>query len=289
MKKKIFFNRLIPIIVLVMVTFSCNKTDEKDEANKNYVEFTTDLPIGTEVHIDISCDKKIDKKNVWIDLNNNGAREDYYENLLDVDRGYKKRKYVLGNQTIRIYGNFNILHVKDLKITKLTTHSNKLEILTCPINELTHLDVSKSPRLKKLDCSYNKLTHLDISKNHKIKDVSCFYNELKTLDFSNNKDLEELGCSHNELIKLDISNNKKLEILGCSENKLTYLDTSNNTNLKLLSCEENRLTTLDVSNNIRLESFVYSYRNPITCIKVNIQQLGSKSWIDPEICKTSCE
>ncbi len=284
-------NRITLIIVLVMVSFSCNKTDEKDETNKNYVEFTTDLPIGTETNeVYISCIKKRDEKSVWIDLNNNGVREDYYENLLDVDGGYKKQKYVLGSQTIRIYGNFNELYINNLKIKKIISHSNKLEKLVCIHNKLTNLDISKSPNLKTLYCEYNKLTNLDISKNHRIYDLSCSDNKLKKLNTSNNKDLEDLICHDNELIKLDVSNNKKLERLYCYDNKLTNLDTSDNTHLKQLFCEENKLMTLDISNNVRLENEGFRYsKNPITCIKVNIHQLGSKSWIDPKICKTSCK
>ena len=142
-----------------------------------------------------------------------------------------------------------------------------LSILSCGINKLTSLDVSKNVALTTLYCSSNQLTSLDVSNSTALSYFDCSGNQLTSLNVSNNTALSYFDCSGNQLTSLDVSKNVALTTLYCSNNQLTSLDVSNNTALSILVCYENQLTSLDVSNNTLLERF-YCYENQITAIDV---------------------
>ena len=93
-----------------------------------------------------------------------------------------------------------------------------LEELHVQGNQLTQLDMTKSPALAYLGLSDNRLTELNISKNSALKILKCDWNELTELDVSNNPALEVLGVFWNRLTELDVSNNNSLEYLYCDYN-----------------------------------------------------------------------
>ena len=124
-----------------------------------------------------------------------------------------------------------------------------LDTLLCGVNQLTSLDVSRSPALAVLLCYANQLIFLDISDNTDLAYLHCGDNRLTSLDVSNNPDLARLRCGDNRLTELDVTNIPALKELSCLRNQLTMLDVSNNTSLELLLCNTNHLTGLDVSNN----------------------------------------
>ena len=181
----------------------------------------------------------------------------------------------------------------------LDPRGNSLRYLTCSVNELTALDLSKSPELTELSCSSNKLTALDLSANKKLQKIVAQTNalttldtrnlpeltdlylwgnhDLKSIDVSKNTKLEFLSVSHCKLTSLNVSNNRKLVKLYVDDNQLTALDVRSNYMLKKLGCYENQLTALDLSNNVALE-YLGVNDNPITELNLhplsNLQELS---------------
>ena len=181
----------------------------------------------------------------------------------------------------------------------LDPRGNSLKYLTCSVNELTALDLSKSPELIELSCSSNKLTSLDLSANKKLQKIVAQTNALTTLDTRNlpeltdlylwgnhdlrsidvskNTKLEFLSVSHCKLTSLNVSNNRKLVKLYVDDNQLTALDVRSNYMLKKLGCYENQITALDLSSNVALE-YLGVNDNPITELNLhplsNLQELS---------------
>jgi hypothetical protein len=180
-----------------------------------------------------------DRPGVWIDLNNNGEKDDGEA----VTKFRKFVGYTLGAQTVTVYGKVTVLYCEYNRLTSLNVSNNPaLTELSCHENRLTSLDVSNNPALTELWCYENRLTTLDVSKNIKLSFLSCFSNQLTTLDVSNNKELYKLYCYKNQLISLDVSSNKKLWLLSCHDNQLTSLDVSKNTLLEFLLCYNNKIS-----------------------------------------------
>ena len=181
----------------------------------------------------------------------------------------------------------------------LDPRGNSLKYLTCSVNELTALDLSKSSELTELSCSSNKLTSLDLSANKKLQKIVAQTNalttldtrnlpeltdlylwgnhDLKSIDVSKNTKLEFLSVSHCKLTSLNVSNNRKLVKLYVDDNQLTALDVSSNYMLKKLGCYENQITALDLSSNVSLE-YLGVNDNPITELNLhplsNLQELS---------------
>ena len=94
--------------------------------------FTTAKAIGAKVELLIDAEEP-DRADIWIDLNNNGVKDDGEA----VTKFGSMGEYTLGSQTVTIYG----------KVTKLD----------CIKNQITSLDVSKNSNLKFLACYENKI------------------------------------------------------------------------------------------------------------------------------------
>ena len=174
----------------------------------------------------------------------------------------------------------------------LDPRGNSLKYLTCSVNKLTALDLSKSSELTELSCSSNKLTSLDLSANKKLQKIIAQTNalttldtrnlpelthlylwgnhDLKSIDVSKNTKLEILSAAHGKLTSLDVSNNRKLVELYVYNNQLTALDVRSNYMLKKLGCYENQLTALDLSSNVSLEDLGVN-DNPITELDLRAQ------------------
>jgi Leucine-rich repeat (LRR) protein len=95
------------------------------------------------------------------------------------------------------------------------------KVLTSSINTVTYLDVSTADPLVPnitdltgfktftsltfLSCYLNSLTSLDLSKNTKLGTIDCRANSLTSLDLSNLPLLVGILCSENYLASLDVS------------------------------------------------------------------------------------
>ena len=174
----------------------------------------------------------------------------------------------------------------------LDPRGNSLKYLTCSVNELTALDLSKSSELTELSCSSNKLTSLDLSANKKLQKIVAQTNalttldtrnlpelthlylwgnhDLKSIDVSKNTKLEILSAAHGKLTSLNVKNNRMLVELYVYNNQLTALDVRSNYMLKKLGCYENQITALDLSSNVSLEDLGVN-DNPITELDLRAQ------------------
>ena len=225
-------------------------------------------------------------------------------------RGIKYLKYVkdlncsgqeLKTLNLELNSRVEKLNCSGNKLTGLwlDPRGNSLKYLTCSVNELTALDLSKSSELTELSCSSNKLTSLDLSANKKLQKIVAQTNalttldtrnlpeltdlylwgnhDLKSIDVSKNTKLEFLSVSHCKLTSLNVSNNRKLVKLYVDDNQLTALDVRSNYMLKKLGCYENQLTALDLSSNVSLE-YLGVNDNPITELNLhplsNLQELS---------------
>ena len=157
---------------------------------------------------------------------------------------------------------------KHLAGTLNTSKWIALTNLSCPINQLTNLDVSNCTALTYLVCEDNQLTNLDVSKNTALISLNCNNNKLTNLDVSENTALIFLDCNSNQLTNLDVSKNTALSTLRCTINRLTNLDVSKNTVLTLLNCGTNQLTNLDVNKNTALTDLNCRY-NQLTNLDVS--------------------
>lgn len=141
----------------------------------------------------------------------------------------KFRSYLLSNS----YGKDGVL--TDEEIARITT------IVVSDMGIQSMKGIEFFPELKILSCNINDLTSLDVSKNTKLIKLFCDRNKLKTLDVSKNTVLEMLECGGNLLMTLDLSKNPRLTYLYCPNNQLTSLDVSKNPRLTYLYCSQNQI------------------------------------------------
>lgn len=242
------------------------ETDVKTKftTSNNPIIITTTKYIGEKIklYLDAGYD---DKKDVWIDLNNNGKK--------DMDEEVTKFKemvsYTLKSQTLSIYGNVTALHCDNNQITVIDVRGHRtlrgimcgenkltsldlrgctaLESLWCINNELTSLNIRECVNIIDIYCWKNQLTSLDVSGCRALKIIHCYENKLTTLNIKECVGLWDIYCYDNQLTSLDVSSCKALEDLRCQNNQLTSLNVSGCTALNRLECNNNQLTTLDVS------------------------------------------
>ena len=131
-----------------------------------------------------------------------------------------------------------------------------LEWLSCDLNQIISLDLSRNTNLRYLNCNENQLQSLDVSNNEDLEVLYGSSNQIRNLNVSNNTDLIEFRCLWNQLTSLYISEIITLTILHCQNDQLTALNVSNKTALIVFNCAYNQLTTLDLSNNIALKYLI---------------------------------
>ncbi len=260
--KKIVLRTLVVALVFLGLFTSCKIT------------MTTSKAVGEQIRLRVQAAED-QKKNVWIDLNNNG-KKDTGETVTKFDEAVN---YTIGSQTIDLYGGVKFLDCKNNQLTSLVSKNAALEELICSANKITTLDVSASTELKRLLCDVNRLQVLDVTKNSKLNYLNCRYNQLAALDISKNKELKEMHCCDNKLKSLDISNNKQLVYFACLDNQLTKFDISRNMQLKYLRCAGNKLTTLDASHSKALQFLECNNNTELT--KLNVANGNNRNFNHP--------
>ncbi|MFK8287671.1 leucine-rich repeat domain-containing protein [Capnocytophaga canimorsus] len=272
--KRNFFSRwfAIGMIAAALVMTSCSKDDNegetpkpekplggavinKEAAKDGYMIFITSRNKGEKIYFGIDA-KKEDQANVWVDLNNNGQKEEGED--VSPDTFGSEKHFKVDSQTIVVYG--KVTEINDVDSEFLVTaadirHNPDLEVFSFESSEnFEPVDISKNLNLKELYFESKKLTSLDVSKHVKLETLSVANANLTILDVSKNTELMYLYTEGNKnLTKLDVSKNTKLKGLYCKDNGLTSLDVSHNTALEYLNCVGNKLKSLDVSNNKALE------------------------------------
>lgn len=153
-----------------------------------------------------------------------------------------------------------------------------LEVLACPFNSITILNLSQNLALETLYCASNTLSSLVLPASPNLSIINCYENFLTELDLTQNPNLTEVYCDWNRLTELDITQNTNLSLLWCDYNFIEgVFDTSNNTLLTSLTTSHNEITAFDLSQNVNLISFGTSF-NPLQSIDVrngNNQNIGT--------------
>ncbi len=256
----------------VLLLSSCKK--DKPNKNEDPQEYKITLTKAANANSEwkLSIDAaEANRAGVWVDLNNNGTR-DNGETVTKFGFNIASEiSFPLGaSKTITIYGVVTGLICRDNQLTAVDVSKNTvLKNFSCGFNQLTALDISKNTALERLQCGFNQLAVLDVSKNTMLQFLECNDNLFTTLDLSKNTALEYLGTSYNKrLTALDVSKNTALKILYCNDHRLTVLDVSKNTALEQLECAINQLKTLDLSKNTALKRLSCD-RNSLTELDVS--------------------
>ena len=171
-KKSIFRRGALAFLVVTTVLVSCSKDNNSNPDPNNpkgtpYMIFTTDKKAGSEITLTINA-KEADKKDVWVDLNNNGV----YDSGTDVRLSATTAKNKLQGNTVRVYG-------------KVTT-------FYCNDNEVTSLDVTRNTVLERLNMSHNKIKEVNLHNNTELVYLKVSALPLEGLDLTTNKKLKEL-------------------------------------------------------------------------------------------------
>ena len=165
-KLSIFRKGALALLVATTALVGCSKNNDSN-SRSDYMLLTTDKPVGSDISLTIVA-KEADKKDVWIDLNNNGV----FDNDSDVHLAAATANYKLQSNTVRVYG-------------KVTTFK-------CNNNEVTSLDVTRNAVLQTLDMSHNKIKEVNLRNNTELVYLKVSALPLEGLDLTTNKKLTEL-------------------------------------------------------------------------------------------------
>ena len=180
----------------------------------NYIELTTDKPVGETIKLSMRVADK-DKKGVWIDLNNNGQWDKDID-VIPQEFGLIYVAYTVKAKTFKIYGRVTDFRGDEWtnQISKVVWHNPALEVVFLDNNKLTSLTVPNSEVLKYLVISNNPLTSLHIGKVPNLEGLYLNGTNLTSLDISPYGNLKELFVSGTPLTRLDASKNPLLKEVG---------------------------------------------------------------------------
>jgi|GEM_PF-1869041 len=192
-----------------------------------YVSFTTSRSVGETISLGVDAEAE-DRPYVWIDLNNNGIKEDG-EGVssfgYDVYGGLNGT-YTIVNQTFKLYG--------------------KITHLLCEKNDMTSIDFKSCTKLQTISCAETQLTSFDLSGCPALSDLACFNLRLATLNLKDLKKLYRIQIMSCEITSFNINACTALEIIYLWYNHIVGFDVSGCTKIKDFQCNGNEITSLDV-------------------------------------------
>ena len=189
------------------------KPDPYDALDKtNYIELTTDKPIGETIKLSIKTASYDEQKKVWIDLNNNGQWDKDID-VIPQKFSLDKVAYTVKAKNFRVYGKVTDFRCHNAynEISKVVLHNPALEIVYVGRNKLATLTVPDSQALKVLDIANNPLTSLHIGKVPNLENLGVDNTNLTSLDISPYGNLKEIFVDGTPLTSLDASKNPLLK------------------------------------------------------------------------------
>lgn len=196
-----------------------------------------------------------------------------------------------------------VLHVLDVSSSSIADltgveYFTNLNLLFCPNNLLSNLNLTGLDYLQTLDCSNNQLSTINLTGianlawffcsnnlltslngvSNTVSVLRCDNNRLTSINATNLVNLSELDCSNNKITSLSITNAPNLSSLNCHSNLLTSLDINGFPNMAYVNCSDNKLTALEVSNLALLNSIYCKANSALT--SVNLNNLNSLQTID---------
>ena len=192
----------------------------------SYVRFTTNKPQGEIMILDFAVAKEADKADCWIDLNNNGIRDEgedikSFTSSSNTSLGH----YEVDAPIVTVYGEitafvggYNLVGGRGVGagITSIDFSNNKgLTVVTINYcGELTNVDFSKNLALTSVRFDLCGLNSIDVTKNINLLGLtlySCY--EINNIDITNNTKLRSLNLAYTIVSQLDVSNNSELYYL----------------------------------------------------------------------------
>lgn len=149
---------------------------------ENSVTFRTTKAAGSTITLRIDAATE-DRDEVWIDLNNNGVR-DQNEDVVNFGSGTAANtNYRIESDIITIYGDITVLYAQQQEITSIdfsNSHEN-LEIISLATNQIEKVELSRLKGLESFTIRGNKLSELDLSHNSALREVYAENNQLTSL------------------------------------------------------------------------------------------------------------
>ncbi|HMR82349.1 MAG TPA: hypothetical protein PKE30_04430 [Niabella sp.] len=184
---KQYFNISTAALLVVLLLSACKKEKQGPEEGPQGPKITltkaANAKSGWTLYLDAA---DADRAGIWVDLNNNGTR-DNGEAITKFGREYANRNlFSLGtSKTVVLYGRVTVFYCHD--------------------GELTKLDVSKSPEMKELYCMAGELTELDVSKNIALEKLACYSNQLTALNLSGNTHIKYAEVYNNRILAANMT------------------------------------------------------------------------------------
>ncbi|GAD05343.1 hypothetical protein PORCRE_1043 [Porphyromonas crevioricanis JCM 15906] len=189
-----------------------------------------------------------DKKDCWIDWNNNGQKDGGEE--IDQQEWEDIIRRPITKTTIKLHGKlstFECTRVNQLSAVSFSESEDLYEVLI-ENGQLTSLDVSPLKRLQALHCTNNNLSSLDVSSNESLETLMCRKNKITSLKLPSSDDFTTLTCSENYLESIDLSTVPYLEIFGCSDNRISEIIIDGFESMEELDLSNNNLSKITLSN-----------------------------------------
>ena len=184
--------------LLVTVASMALCANAANAQSEQFVEIVSSKSTG-DWRITLNVEDDEEKPLVWVDLNNNGTREE--DESIGMWEWYSYSKPRNGDR-LKIYG----------PISKLS----------CSFNDIIEIKLENNSTIKELECTYSKgLTSIDLSANKSLKKVSLYGCKLNLVKLpESDAELEMLDVNDNELTAIDVNGCSKLEKIFCFSNKL---------------------------------------------------------------------
>jgi len=193
-----------------------------------------------------------------IDLNNDGSG--------DVDADANNDGEIEESEVANIIN----LYINNRSISSLEGISffDSLELLWCPENTITTVDLSLNSALRIINCEFNQLVALDVSNNPEIIYIKCNSNQISDIDLSSNVLLQEFYISDNLISELDISNNPNVGQLVIQDSDINTIfmkngDDLNGSSLFIENCPNLQFICVDDSETESIQNRLdfYGYTN----------------------------
>lgn len=202
--KSVYYTLLLSAIITIFcptmgnTSGSTSKIKDQSRSEEFVMTLTTQCAKGEVITIAVDVADEMDVHTCWIDLNNNGKR-DQGESITTLSQ---EASYIVDAQTITLYG----------PIEFLGSWSGD--------NQFTSIDLTHNVHLKWLDVVNTKITSIDVRNNTRLERLDLSYNPISTLDLSQNSDLEVLRLWGTNITSLDISQNTNLEALDLTDSQI---------------------------------------------------------------------
>lgn len=246
---------ILPTIVILLLascggknTPSSGREGGKNNPEKvtNYVAFLISEDLEDEyktlfLFIDA---KPEDRKNVWIDKNENG-KKDSGEEITKFGLHYDKENELkfTAKKELRLHGKVTHLAGRtNFRFSKFTSGVNKdLTYLDLSTNFMKEIDISGLSNLQYLSLRNNVIEKLDLTKFHKLKVLDLGYTNYFSTVLDNCTDLEYLDLSARYYSGFSMKHFTKLRTLIVRNNELEEFDVSTLTGLEGLDLTGNRM------------------------------------------------